>query len=102
MGQRHAETVRRGNRGWRRSPFGNVDPGVVRRLERWAAQHGRSPEDEHRAILEQVLGKRLSAAPADEFWAKAAALRERVRGRRHTDSTRLIRNDRDRRAGPGG
>ena len=72
----------------------NVDPEIVRRLKMRAAQHGRSAEAEHRAILERVLGR-----SADEFWAKAAALRARTRGRKHTDAAELIRKDRDRRAG---
>lgn len=71
-----------------------VDPEVVRRLRVRAAEHGRSAEAEHRAILEQVLG-----AGADDFWARAARLRDRTRGRQHTDSAELIREDRDRRAG---
>lgn len=33
----------------------NVDPGVVRALERRAAKHGRSVEEEHREILRQAL-----------------------------------------------
>jgi antitoxin FitA len=70
-----------------------IDPEIVRRLKLRAAQHGRSAEAEHRAILERVLG-----TGADDFWAKAAQLRERTRGRQHTDSASLIREDRDRHA----
>jgi hypothetical protein len=36
---------------------------------------------------------------ADEFWAKAARLREKTRGRSHSDSADLVREDRDRHAG---
>jgi plasmid stability protein len=71
-----------------------IDPEIVRRLKLRAAQHGRSAEAEHRAILERVLG-----TGADEFWAKAARLREKTRGRSHTDSADLVREDRDRHAG---
>jgi hypothetical protein len=39
-----------------------------------AAQHGRSAEAEHRAILERPLG-----SGADDFWAKAARLRAHSR-----------------------
>jgi plasmid stability protein len=35
---------------------GRIDPEILRRLKPRAAQHGRSAEAEHRAILEQVLG----------------------------------------------
>jgi plasmid stability protein len=70
-----------------------IDPEIVRRLKLRAAQHGRSAEAEHRAILERVLG-----TGADDFWAKAACLRESTRGRKHTDSAELIREDRDRHA----
>ena len=73
-----------------------VDPEIVRRLKLRAAQHGRSAEAEHRAILERLFG-----SGADDFWARAAELRVRTRGRRHTDSAELIRADRDRRAARG-
>jgi plasmid stability protein len=73
-----------------------VDPEIVRRLKLRAAQHGRSAEAEHRAILERLLG-----TGADDFWAKAEKLRARTRGRQHTDSADLIRADRDRRAARG-
>ena len=42
----------------------NLDKELVRRLKLRAARHGRSAEAEHRAILEQVLGK-LSDLVAD-------------------------------------
>jgi len=71
-----------------------IDPEVVRRLKLRAAQHGRSAEAEHRAILERVLG-----TGSDDFWAEAARLREKTRGRSYTDSADLVREDRDRHAG---
>ena len=70
-----------------------IDPEIVRRLKLRAAEHGRSAEAEHRAILERVLG-----TGADDFWAVAARLRDRTRGRQHTDSADLVREDRDRHA----
>lgn len=69
----------------------NVDGELVRRLKIRAAQHNRSAEAEHRAILEMAL----RPVPAD-FWQRAAALRAVTRGRPQTDSTELIREDRDR------
>jgi plasmid stability protein len=65
---------------------------VVEALKRRAAEHGRSAEAEHRAILEETLRSRRSG-----FWERAAALREETRGRNLTDSTDLIRQDRDER-----
>jgi antitoxin FitA len=58
-------------------------------LERQAILHGRSIEAEHRTILEAALRA--------GFWERAAALREETRGRISTDSTDLIRRDRDER-----
>ena len=45
-----------------------IDPEIVRRLKLRAAQHGRSAEAEHRAILERVLG-----TGADDFWVEGRA-----------------------------
>ena len=64
---------------------------LVRRLKIRAAEHGRSAEAEHRAILEQVL------VPWDSsFWELAKSLRAATRGRRSTDSAELLRQDRRR------
>lgn len=38
----------------------NLSPKLVARLKRRAAEHGRSAEAEHRAILEQALGSDAS------------------------------------------
>ncbi|HTT81139.1 MAG TPA: hypothetical protein VMF86_15815 [Stellaceae bacterium] len=65
---------------------------VVEAPKRRAAEHGRSAEAEHRMILEQAL--RPGRA---EFWERAAALREELRGRTFTPSEDLIRQDRDER-----
>jgi plasmid stability protein len=69
----------------------NLDSEIVRRLKIRAAESNRSAEAEHRAILETVL-----MPPATDFWERAAALRAATRGRPSTDSTALIRADRDR------
>ena len=70
----------------------DVPQDVVEALKRRAAEHGRSAEAEHRIILEKALcpGRR-------DFWERAAELREETRGRIFTDSTDLIRQDRDER-----
>jgi antitoxin FitA len=65
---------------------------VVDALKRRAAEHGRSAEAEHRAILEEVL--RPGRA---DFWERAAKQREELRGRIFTPSEDLIRQDRDER-----
>jgi plasmid stability protein len=70
----------------------DVPPDVVEALKRRAAEHGRSAEAEHRLILEAAL-----RAGRSGFWERAAALRERTRGRISGESADLIRQDRDER-----
>jgi plasmid stability protein len=65
---------------------------VVEALKRRAAEHGRSAEAEHRAILEETLRPGRAG-----FWERAKALREETRGRIITPSEELIRQDRDER-----
>ena len=67
----------------------NVSAELVRSLKQRAAAHGRSAEAEHREILRQAL-----LEGADDFEARARALRERLRST--LDSTDIIRADRDR------
>ncbi len=69
----------------------NIDENAMRRLKSRAARKGVSLERELRTIL-------TDAATADRtgFAARAAAFRRKLAGRRHSDSTRLIRKDRDR------
>jgi plasmid stability protein len=61
-------------------------------LKKRAAERGRSAEAEHRLILEEALGPDTS-----DFWEEAAVLRAETRGRKWTNSTDLIRQDRDER-----
>lgn len=70
----------------------NIPLDLAEALKRRAAENGRSAEAEHRVILEQTL--RPGRA---DFWERAAKLREATRGRIITDSTELIRQDRDER-----
>jgi plasmid stability protein len=70
----------------------DVPQDVVEALKRRAAEHGRSAEAEHRIILDEALRPGRAG-----FWERAAALREETRGRIMTDSTELIRQDRDER-----
>jgi plasmid stability protein len=70
----------------------DVPTDVVEALKRRAAEQGRSAEAEHRIILEQTLRPGRAG-----FWERAAALRERTRGRISGNSAELIRQDRDER-----
>jgi len=70
----------------------DVPQDVVEALKQRAKEHGRSAEAEHRAILEEAL-----RAGRSGFWERAAKLRAETRGRISTDSTDLIRQDRDER-----
>ena len=69
----------------------NIDDEAMRRLKARAARRGVSLERELRTILTE-------AARADRtgFGERAAAFRRRLAGRRHSDSTTLIRKDRHR------
>jgi plasmid stability protein len=69
----------------------NIDDEAMRRLKTRAARKGVSLERELRAILTE-------AARTDRtgFAERAAAFRRKLGGRRHSDSTALIREDRDR------
>src|SRR5579864_4795649 len=69
----------------------NLDRELVRRLKIRAAEHNRSAEAEHRAILEAAL-----RSPEAGFWEQAATMRRATRGRKATDSTVLVRYDRER------
>jgi antitoxin FitA len=70
----------------------DVPQDVVEALKRRAAEHGHSAEAEHRAILEEAL-----RAGRAGFWERAAALRAETRGCILTNSTELIRQNRDER-----
>jgi plasmid stability protein len=69
----------------------NIDEDAMRRLKSRAARKGVSLERELRTIL-------TAAAHADRtgFAERATEFRRKLVGRRHSDSTRLIRKDRDR------
>lgn len=69
----------------------NIDEDAMRRLKSRAARKGISLERELRTILTE-------AARADRtgFGDRASAFRRKLADRRHSDSTRLIRKDRDR------
>ena len=66
-----------------------VDDQIVRALKERAAANGRSAEAEHREILRAAL-----LQGGADFARRAAALRARLRST--TDSSEIIRADRDR------
>jgi plasmid stability protein len=69
----------------------DLSEAVVKEIERRAAQHGHSAEDEARAALEQQF-----RPPAKDFWERADKLRAELRERGlHFDSAEIIRQDRD-------
>ena len=68
-----------------------LDPQVLAKLRQRAEKHGRSLEDEIKLILEK------EALQCDLEWqGKLDDYRARFRGRRFSDSTELVREDRDR------
>lgn len=67
----------------------NVSPQIVRALKQRAAAHGQSAEAEHRDILRRAL-----LEGEEDFAVRAKALRQRLRST--TDSSEIIRADRDR------
>ena len=71
----------------------HLEESVLGSLHKQAAAHGRSAEAEANAILSQALQK--SASPN---WAGVNAIRERLAksGRSFSDSTELLREDRER------
>jgi antitoxin FitA len=70
----------------------DLDAAVIDRLKARAQEHGRSLQKELKAVLEQ--------AAAQGTWAEGRSSIERVRkrfaGREFSDSTELIREERDR------
>jgi antitoxin FitA len=70
----------------------DVDDATLAHLEARARQHGRTVEEEVRAILKDV------ATPPDPVWNEINQLRESIAasGRVFTDSVQLLREDRER------
>ncbi len=69
----------------------NLDEGIVQRLKRRAERQGRSLQAELRYILEH-------AAKTDRFEARRVAgrIRRKLANRAHSDSGRLLAEDRER------
>jgi len=69
----------------------DLDAKAVERLKARAKRHGRSLQGEVKQVLEQATGYSL-----EEALEAAGRIRRRFRGRRFTDSAKLIREDRQR------
>ncbi|MBD2604548.1 hypothetical protein H6G81_08385 [Scytonema hofmannii FACHB-248] len=77
----------------------NLDPVILEKLETIAKQHGRSLQEELKHILQQASEKSIhSYSAGDMTKAREAALgiRQQLATISHTDSTELIRQDRER------
>jgi plasmid stability protein len=70
----------------------NVAERVIDALKKRAKSNGRSTEAEHRVLLEESL-----VPQCEDFWLRAAKLREATRGRIRTNSADLIRAERRKR-----
>ena len=68
-----------------------LSPATIRKLKRRARQNKRSLQAELKEILE-----RAAPLTEKEFWTIADKIRGSLGGRRHTDSVRLLREDRRR------
>lgn len=68
----------------------DLDPDVLERLKRRAANGGRSLQAELKAILEQA------ARPPSDVLALAARIRRKLVGKDHSDSAELVARDRER------
>ncbi len=69
----------------------NLDEQTLKRLKAQAKEHGRSLQSEVRLLV-----KRAAGADVDQIAAMFDGWRKRFRGRRFSDSVRLIREDRKR------
>lgn len=70
----------------------DISPDLVKALKARAASNGRSAEAEHRLILEEQL-----KAPVSDFWERAKAMRESLRGKVSGNSADLIHEGREER-----
>jgi plasmid stability protein len=73
----------------------NLDDDTVRRLRIRAAEHGRSAEAEHRAILQSVLGGGVPSATRQQIIERLAEFRRRTAGRGSPSVADLLRESRD-------
>ncbi len=76
----------------------DIDPLLIEKLKTLSWQHGRSLNEELIAILEQFINAEVVEAQVVlvEATEKLERARARYSGRSFSDSTELIREDRDR------
>lgn len=67
----------------------DISPDLVKALKARAASNGRSAEAEHRLILEEQL-----KPPVSDFWERARAARDELRGKITGNSADLIHEER--------
>jgi plasmid stability protein len=73
----------------------NINPRTLRRLKKRAAAGGRSLQNEVKTILDRAAQEKEPLDPAAAL-ALADRVRGLFRGRKFSDSTPLVREDRDR------
>jgi antitoxin FitA len=69
----------------------DVSEAVLHQLQQQANIHGRTPEEEAKAIISVVLEGNQAWVPVDEIYRRLS-----VSGRSFSDSAELLREDRDR------
>lgn len=70
----------------------DIEPEIITRLKVRAKQHNRSLQGEAKLILEEAAQKMTM----EEFRTRAKKIRESFGDKKFSDSTKLIREDRDR------
>jgi plasmid stability protein len=73
----------------------NLDDEIVRRLRIRAAEHGRSAEAEHRAILQSALVGSGPSSSRQDIIERLAEFRRRTAGRGSSSVAELLRESRD-------
>ena len=73
----------------------DFDPDLLEKLELRAASHQRSLEEELKVILQEAI-EAESTAKLTAFKEQAIKMQQALSMRHHTDSTELLREDRDR------
>jgi plasmid stability protein len=76
----------------------NLDETLIRALRIRAAEHGRSAEAEHRAILHQALTDSRPGVARAAAAERLAAFRRRTTGRGSATATELLEESREGRA----
>ena len=75
----------------------NLDPQLLESLKLRAAKHKRSPENELKAILQEVIAieQATQAEKMSAFRAEVDQMRQTLAAQNHSDSALLAREDRD-------